>query len=624
MTQTGTPARSHGPGRACLAYGTVLLLATLLARSGFLSGNLRWLWAEWWMWLLAAQIAGLAVILRAWGLPRSGKALLGVLLPNGVVLGVVWLLRKHLLADFLLVAGELLLRGGVTAAWGVLVLGPAWIAWRRARGRPANAPLPAGRLWCSAMLALVLLEPAARVLETRQPSPSDDLKLPARLAGPSPAELRIAAIGGSTMAGYPYQPRFGIPFVVGQQLEQRFPDRRVVVENVAEEGVNFRQAAERMSRLKARPHLLLVYTGHNEFFHDVEELRRPARRPFAVWDRWLAYSPTFRMFDRVLTERALLLRVACPDDRRWVERHIASPEMYQRRLERFRRQLRQLAGYCRSQAIATLWFIPAGTESGFDPNRTVFPDDIDEAGRQSLRELLDAADDCFARADWADLERVCRRGLERLPEGALFHFYLGEALLHSQHFDQAALHYRAALEADGHPIRANADYRRAVADVAAEFAIPTLDAAAVVRPLTPHGILDETVFLDHVHPNLRAHYALGTAAAELAMQTGLLGPSDDRFADEIGSGNGHESGGAAASNARGARLDFHQLLAVAALTADDLAAAYRREADAFLWLERWRRGGALRARRAEQFARWSQELQAGTLLPGEAGTEAVR
>jgi phospholipase/lecithinase/hemolysin len=50
--------------------------------------------------------------------------------------------------------------------------------------------------------------------------------------------------------------------------------------------------------------------------------------------------------------------------------------------------------------------------------------------------------------------------------------------------------------------------------VAAAHGVPIIDADAVLRPHTPHGILDQTVFLDDVHPTLRGQFLLGTALAE--------------------------------------------------------------------------------------------------------------
>ena len=79
---------------------------------------------------------------------------------------------------------------------------------------------------------------------------------------------------------------------------------------------------------------------------------------------------------------------------------------------------------------------------------------------------------------------------------------------------QAARYYAQALESDGLPVRMTAPWRQKVAEVARRHAIPVLDADAILRPHTKSGILDRSVFLDYVHPNLRGYYDLGMAASE--------------------------------------------------------------------------------------------------------------
>ena len=56
---------------------------------------------------------------------------------------------------------------------------------------------------------------------------------------------------------------------------------------------------------------------------------------------------------------------------------------------------------------------------------------------------------------------------------------------------------------------------QAVEQVSREYGNVTIDTAALLRPLTPNGILDDTVILDDVHPTLRSVFVLGTEAARI-------------------------------------------------------------------------------------------------------------
>lgn len=586
-------------------YTLGLIAATLAVVQNMLPNSWEWLRAEWWIWLLTADVFGMSAILAFGGLPTRRARRMLFALCAAIPAGIAWLLAVHRLRWATLVTAELLVRLIVLLAWAGAALGIPYVVLLLMRRRTRLPRWPA-KLWFSCALTVVLLETAGALWERRAGDPAPALKLPATLAEPAKDEFRIAAVGGSTMAGYPYEPKFSIPQVVGWQLQRLFPDRKIIVDNFAREGKNFRQTAELLNQLTVRPHLLLVYTGHNEFFHDLEEFQRPNSEPYAALDGFLSASPAFRVLSKSIDERLLEWRLYAPNDRRWFERHIASPDVYARRVKRFQMQLQSLAQFCNDQHIPSVWYIPAGNEAGFDPNRTVIPSHFTSARRARIVELMDRAVELHRAGRWRELESACRDGLAEVPEAADFHFYLGLSLAAQRNHAAAAEHFQAALEFDGHPVRANADFRAAIATVAAEFEIPTINAGDVLRSHTPHGILDDTVFLDHVHPNFSSNYRLGTAGTERILSRDIFTPDTTTAVESV------------------QLASVGEILSDADLRPADLAFAYRREADAFEWLCRWRWTNEFRQRRAAQYARWSERLLRGEIVPGDDGTEAVR
>ena len=103
---------------------------------------------------------------------------------------------------------------------------------------------------------------------------------------------------------------------------------------------------------------------------------------------------------------------------------------------------------------------------------------------------------------WHEAVAQYRDAVLRYPGFAEFDFQLAECLMHEGDRTEAALHYAQALESDGLPVRMIAPWRQMVAEVAGRHEIPFLNTDDVLRPHTKAGILDRSVFLDYVHPNL--------------------------------------------------------------------------------------------------------------------------
>src|SRR5262249_26274501 len=158
-------------------------------------------------------------------------------------------------------------------------------------------------------------------------------------ADPPADEIRIVSLGGSTMHGMPYDPKFGIPNVIAWRLQQQYPQRRVISENHALDGQNLQLAIETLNRVHYRPHVLLLYSGHNEFFHDLQELTGPDSRLKGATDVILQWSPTFRLLNMQLRRHMVLQAMKSQSIRELVDQPLAPPAVLERRRLRFHRLL---------------------------------------------------------------------------------------------------------------------------------------------------------------------------------------------------------------------------------------------------------------------------------------------
>lgn len=394
------------------------------------------------------------------------------------------------------------------------------------------------KLWFSLCLLTAVGEFTCLLIQRSQSLDDTRLAFPEQLPPADDNDLHIASTGGSTAMGWPWHPHYSIAQVAAWQLEQvliseevlNFPPSadeggspdagstvprcKVVVHNVAREGSALKEAILQLHNLPLKPHVLMVYTGHNEVYQEIDELLRVGDSPTKTPDRILSASPAFRLIDKLVTEHFSALWRIRQIERRLVDVPYLPDEIRLRRLARFTDRMRQLSQFCQRENIKLFWFIPAASESACPPNRSTI-----RLGRSaSLDAAYEKARNYEQKNEWALAAKHYGEQLKLFPDMAEFHYRLGHCLLHMNLPQDAAASFQAALETDAYPVRAQADHRQAVEQVAREFGNVTIDTAAVLRPLTHHGILDETVFLDDVHPTLRSTFALGTEAARVIHQ----------------------------------------------------------------------------------------------------------
>jgi tetratricopeptide (TPR) repeat protein len=86
-------------------------------------------------------------------------------------------------------------------------------------------------------------------------------------ASKQPGTFRVLCLGESSMFGTPYQVSATIPAMVRRKLRRMYPDRDIEVISLAASAINshvIRDLAERS--IGWEPDVVLIYTGHNEFY----------------------------------------------------------------------------------------------------------------------------------------------------------------------------------------------------------------------------------------------------------------------------------------------------------------------------------------------------------------------
>jgi tetratricopeptide (TPR) repeat protein len=592
-------SRWIGRGALLLTAATAGLYAS---RRHFVIHALLPLYTDWVLILPLLQVVELVILLWRYGVPTTRRGWVRLSLWNCWLAASAVLYAHGNIAFVLELTADLVLRVAVVGLWSMAILGvPYALVWLWRWRRAPRPRFTFGRWWFSTLVLLAGAEPLMSVLERDR----EAILLPEHLPDAPKGELRIALIGSSTMTGYPYEPKFGIAQVLAWRVRQMYPQHRVVTDNLAVPGISLKDEINSLRRLKYRPHLVVLYGGHNEFFHELEELGCANESFFGALDKALIWSPTFRVLNTHLRQSIVLRRMKSRPAPGLVDDPMAPPELLERRQLRFRRRLELLAEFGRAHRLPMLWYVPVGSESGFEPNRScVRPG----TAHDEVAGLLLSSARALERertADWEGAAEQYTNALSRHPEFAEFHFRLGECLLKLGRTDEARQHFEQALDGDGRPVRATRPYRAAFTEIGVAYSIPVVQTGEALRAHTNFGILDRSLFHDNVHPTLRGFYYMGIAGADLVASSGLLQA-------EFG------------PPAEIPPPSFVDAITEMKIDRTDVATALRRCANGLRWLSRLRFDDTRRQKQANNCIHLAERLEAAEIEPGEEGTESLQ
>ena len=198
-----------------------------------------------------------------------------------------------------------------------------------------------------------------------------------------------------------------------------------------------------------------------------------------------------------------------------VGRPVCTPEETDAILADFRRRLESIVADCERIGCLPILIIPPSCDA-WDSNQSYGAASMRQDQREVLFRRLTATRDQEAD-DPAGALAAYRAIVADQPTLAEAHYRLARRLEAAGSFDEARDHYVLARDRDGLPMRCTTpleDAYRAVARRSPQVVL--VDGPAILEGRSWHGILDDRLFHDNVHPTLAGHVALAEA---------VLGPS---------------------------------------------------------------------------------------------------
>jgi len=341
---------------------------------------------------------------------------------------------------------------------------------------------------------------------------------------------RVFCLGGSTTYGRPYNDTTSFCGWLREFLTAADPDRQWEVINAG--GISY--ASYRIVRLmeelrEYEPDAFIVYTGHNEFLEQ-RTYGRLLSTPEFLRDMG-SLASNLRLYS-LLSDIVYPAPDVLDTEIDAVLDNSIGPEAYHRDdatraavLAHFRMSLERMVQIGRESGAEVIFVTPSSNIRDFSPFKSEPDSGLDAASVAVVDRLKSSIVDHVQNREYEQAKALADQALAMDPKDAGVLFQRGRALLGLGELAEARGAFVAARDEDVAPLRALSSIARTVADVASENSAGLVDFEAMMEEVASDGIPGNEEFLDHVHPSIEAHRALGLALLDQMVAMNLASPA---------------------------------------------------------------------------------------------------
>ncbi len=339
---------------------------------------------------------------------------------------------------------------------------------------------------------------------------------PTALRSPKPpGSFRVLCLGESSMFGVPYEMTANIPAIFRKQLWHAMPGREVDVVNLAASAINTNVIKELAKEsLPLEPDLVLIYTGHNEFYgpDGVGASFLERHFPFLTgWKYQLRDLRLVRLVQNALHSMALknageLNLMKQVSQEAWVD---LDSDDARRIFSLFEGNLREILSMYRERHIPVI-VSDVTSNLMFAPFASALPGQLDD-----VRAAMNSGQTQEAQS------LVERLALSN-PSNAAVWYWQGQVALAMGDNEAAHAALSRARDLDMLKFRAPEQVNEVTRRVCREMNVPCVSADTLFASLSPKGIPGFDLFWEHLHPKVRGYYEIAEMFFREALRRGLV------------------------------------------------------------------------------------------------------
>jgi lysophospholipase L1-like esterase len=310
-----------------------------------------------------------------------------------------------------------------------------------------------------------------------------------------PNSFRVFILGESSAAGYPYMPMGAFSRYLRRRLELSYPDKKIEVINIGLSAISSYTVRDFVPEvLDQRPDLILIYTGHNEYYGALGVGSQESVSNSRALVNMLLYMNRFKTTQLVKDFIQWFVGIVGINDegpatgtlmsRMAKEKEIElNSEQFNVGINQFEGNLTDIIEMIQNQNVPLIISTLASNLKGQAPFIS-----INKGDNPSANQIFSEAEKEYSAGNYKKANSL----------------------------------YRYAKDLDGLRFRAPEKMNSIILSLANKYKVPTIDADSMFSAMSNEGIIGNDWMTDHLHPNLAGYQKMGKLFYEKMHQVNYL------------------------------------------------------------------------------------------------------
>jgi tetratricopeptide (TPR) repeat protein len=349
---------------------------------------------------------------------------------------------------------------------------------------------------------------------------------------------RIFVLGESAALGYPYLYNGAFSGMVRDRLQNLLPEKNIEVVNVAMTAVSSYVVVDFAKQiLDHEPDLLLIYTGHNEFYGcfgvgSSEYLGKSRSvvktylfleqfKTFVLLQNGVAWIQAFFAGSGDNVKKGTMMEQMVRN--KGIE---YGSDDYLAALNNFRANLEEVVSLAKRNNVGVIIGTLASNLRGMPPFVSLFSPTMSEDQKTRFENLYAHGVESLQSGGYSgalDTLKMCV-GIDSMP--AKMQFALGKCYEQLGDYSAAKSAYSRARDYDGLHFRAPSDFNAMIADLCKRENIPLAESEKFVADRCAHGIIGPEMMLEHVHLNVDGYFTIAKAFCQSIADHNVIAPKE--------------------------------------------------------------------------------------------------
>jgi tetratricopeptide (TPR) repeat protein len=337
---------------------------------------------------------------------------------------------------------------------------------------------------------------------------------------------RIFCLGASTTQGVPYPPNAAFPAMLQHILSRFHPDRKFEVINCGITAITSHSVLDMTREILSsyQPDLLIIYTGHNEFYGVFGQASRLAlfdsqflTQMFLKMQRSKIFLLFRNLYINILGETITRENVVDPETFMGtvaLEAGILQDNpVFKSTEKQFQKNIKSIVETAQNAKKNVLICTLVDNVKDLPPFESKHQQGFNQNSRYQYDSLITLADTYLKRDELQESTNVLNQIFQLDSSYALSNYLMGKLYYRLGKYQSALDYFVLAKDLDVIRFRAPSRFNQIIRDLCKNQPNILVDIETAFRVNSPEGIIGNNLILEHIHPNDKGYFLMAQTIA---------------------------------------------------------------------------------------------------------------